>query len=536
MEKFNNIIRNHYYLLTSLLMFLSFPSYDFILFKFFPLFAWFSLVPLFMFNRGRSMKDVFFYSFIAGLAGNFLTYGWIGNFGAKVPGGYFVIVIFLIPSLTAFFVLKIIFAEMLSRRFTGLDFLIYPSVWIIGDFVQASGFLAFPWTYIGYSQYPFTPFIQAASVTGILGINFIMILFNYAAASCIQTFIERERRLGVFFGGRDGRILSAAVLSIVLITAAGFYRISTFGDGSERGMRFSVVQTCISPWDNWTGNRYSYLGELMKYTRESLVSNPDFIIWSESATLETISFRAANGEDDLFDRQLLDFVREIGKPLLTGEIGVTLKADSGRLRFYPQNNAVLIHGDGRVAQTYAKINLVPFGEWFPYDKWLTSVKRLATSMGGSDFVPGRKPELFNMNGFSFGALICYEGIFFRLCRDYKRMGADFLINITNDGWTDKYSGHFQHFAASVFRSVENGLWVVRAGNTGVSAIIDPAGRIKSSMPILTKGSFSGRIDVSLNRQTVYQSAGDVILYMASFFIVVIMVILILRKYRERSGA
>lgn len=535
MQKLKSFLINHYYLLSAVLMFLSFPSYDFILLKFFPFFAWFSLVPLFMYNRDRSMRDVFFYSFIAGLAGNFLTYGWIGNFGAKVTGGYAVIVFFLIPSLTAFFVLKIVFAEILARRFPGLDFLIYPSVWVIGDFIQSTGFLAFPWTYIGYSQYPFTPFIQMASVTGILGINFIIIMFNYTAAFQIKNCIESGKSIPLLFSGKQGKALAAVACAVILVTAAGFFRMSSFTGGSGNGMKFSVVQTCISPWDNWSGNRYSYLSELTRYTREALPENPDFIIWSESATLETLSFRALNGEVDLFDRMLFDFVREIGVPVLTGEIGVTLKADGGRLKLYPQNNAVLINGDGKIVRTYAKINLVPFGEWFPYEKWLTPVKRLASSMGGSDFVPGKSPELFELNGFSFGALICYEGIFFRLCRDYKRMGADFLINITNDGWTDTYNGHFQHFSASVFRAVENGLWMIRAGNTGASAIIDPSGKVRASMPILKKGSFSGSIDVSLNRATIYEKTGDLILYVASLFIFVIIVISALRKRPDRGG-
>ena len=536
MQNKKNFLVNHYYLLTSFLMFLSFPSYDFILLKFFPFFAWFSLIPLFIFNRGRSLRDVFFYSFITGLAGNFFAYGWIGNFGAKVPGGYLVILLFLIPSLTAFFVLKIFFAEVLSKRFPSIDFLIYPSVWIIGDFIQSTGFLAFPWTYIGYSQYPFTSFIQVASVTGILGINFIMVMFNYIAAMSIHRFLMGEKTFSAFFSGRCGRAFAAIIIFVIIITAAGAYRISTFNGEGGKEMRFSVIQTCISPWDNWSGNRYRYLGELIKYTRESLKEKPDFIIWSESATLETISFRAFNREDDLFDRQLFDFIRESGVPILTGEIGVTLKVDRGRLRLFPQNNAVLINSDGKVVQTYAKINLVPFGEWFPYENWFTSVKRLAASMGGSDFVPGDKPELFTLKGTRFGALVCYEGIFFRLCREYKRMGADFLVNITNDGWTDTYNGHFQHFASSVFRSVENGLWLVRSGNTGVSAIIAPSGRVISTMPILKKGSFSGSIDISQNRDTIYQALGDFILYVAACFIVVISIVSVVRKRLQGKSA
>ena len=125
---------------------------------------------------------------MTGLLGNFLTYGWIGNFGAKVPGGYIVILIFLIPSLSAFFTIKITVSEYLSQKFPGYKIFIYPSVWIIIDYMQSIGFLAFPWTYIGYSQYTFTPFIQVASLTGILGINFIIIMFNTVFSEYLQFF------------------------------------------------------------------------------------------------------------------------------------------------------------------------------------------------------------------------------------------------------------------------------------------------------------------------------------------------------------
>lgn len=519
MEKIKNLCLSHYYLLTSLLMFLSFPSYDLFLFKVFPFAAWFSMVPLFIYIKGRDLKDVFFTAFVTGLAGNFLTYGWIGNFGAKVPGGYFVILLFLIPSLTAFFVIKIFISEFLSRRLPRLRMLIIPSVWIIIDFVQSIGFLAFPWTYIGYSQYPFTPFIQIASVTGILGINFIMILFSSVLSESIMSLKASGYSLKGAAGSGSFRYLAAVVAAVLIITAAGSARLSIDGGtGNGKVMKIAIVQSCISPWENWTGNRFSYLSELIRYTQKSLAANPDFIVWSESATLELISFRALTGGDDEFDRKLLEFVRETGKPLLTGEIGLTVKRDGGRMRFHPQNNAILISGSGEFVKTYPKIHLVPFGEWFPYEKWFTPVKRLLDSFGASSFVPGDKPMMFNVMGLNFGALICYEGIFFRLCREYRKMGADFMVNITNDGWTDAYNGHYQHYSASVFRAIENGLWMVRAGNTGVTTIIDPKGRSAISMPILKKGFMTGQIDTSRNIRTIYTLCGDIILYLSMIFV------------------
>ncbi len=524
MNKLTLILKNHYYLATALLMFLSFPSYDFVLLKFFPVAAWFSFVPLFIYVSGKSLKDVFFAVFITGLLGNLLTFGWIGNFGAKVPGGYFVVLLFLMPSLTTFLAIKIISSEYLSRKYPEYKIFIYPSVWIIIDFVQSIGFLAFPWTYIGYSQYTFTPFIQAASITGILGINFIIIMFSIIFSEYLLAFKNGFSGIRDIFKNKYFVRVAAVVLLVVVITVSGFIRLSGRSSESEgKVLKVALVQSCISPWENWSINRYTYLSELMRYTKESLRENPDFIIWSESATLELISFRNMTGDKDGFDDQLFSFVREIGKPLLTGEIGIVVKKNQDFLKYYPQNNAVLISGAGEVVQTYPKMILVPFGEWFPYEQWFSPVKRLVESFGGSDFVPGKKPELFSVNGLKFGALICYEGIFFRLCRDYRNMGADFMVNITNDGWTHDYNGHYQHYSASIFRAVENGLWMVRAGNTGVTSIIDPRGRVVKTIPILKKSFLAGEIDTSQNVKTFYSAHGDLILFASMLFIAVIMI-------------
>lgn len=106
----------HWYLVTALLMFLAFPSYDMAVLKYsFPL-AWICFVPVMIYVRGRNLKDIMFAVFLTGLLGNYLTYGWIGNFGAKEPGGYFVIVFFLVPSLSAFLTIKFILAEFLSSK------------------------------------------------------------------------------------------------------------------------------------------------------------------------------------------------------------------------------------------------------------------------------------------------------------------------------------------------------------------------------------------------------------------------------------
>jgi len=515
MNRLFALFKNHYYLLTSVLMFLSFPSYDFILLKIFPIAAWFSLIPLFFYISGKSIKDVFFISFVTGLLGNFFCYGWIGDFGKAVTGGNIVILLFLIPALTVFFVIKILISEFLSRKYSKLKFIIYPSVWIIIDYVQSIGFLAFPWTYMGYSQYPFTQFIQVASVTGILGVNFIIIMFNKTLA---EFFLSVEESVSIknIFKNRYLVQTVSVIMLVVIITVCGSIRLLVKSSGEGKTLRVGLIQTCISPWDNWSYNKYKYLSELVHYTNMAILQKPDLIVWSESATLETISARFIRGIKSQFDELMFDFAKDNNIWLLTGEIGIT--ADRN-----PQNNAVLINGTDGVISAYSKINLVPFGEWFPYERWFPPVQRLVKKFGGSSFVPGKRPVIFNMEELKFGTLICYEGIFFKLCREYGTMGADFLVNITNDGWTNNYNGHYQHYSASIFRAVENGIWLVRCGNTGVTAVINPKGEVINSLPILKKSYMVGKIDTSENVKTIYSSFGDIILYIAMFFIAALFV-------------
>ncbi|TFH39696.1 MAG: apolipoprotein N-acyltransferase [Chrysiogenales bacterium] len=535
MNKIIAFFKTHYYLLTSLLMFFSFPSYEALPFRLFPLFAWVALVPLFNYVRGKGAREVYTSSFIAGLIGNFLAFEWIGNFGAAATGGYTVIVAFLISILTVYFSIKIALAEFISRRFESLRVLVFPSVWVAVDWIASIGFLAYPLPFWGYSQYPFIPFIQMASLTGVMGITFVVILFNYLLAEFFAAGGFAKRPVRNILRMREARRIAILGAFVLVVSACGGGLLYVNNGRTGRDLRVAMIQSCISPWENWSVNRFRYLAELKRQTGMSMGDNPDLIIWSESATLETISYDYETGNLNEFEMEVLSLARNYERPILTGEIGVTEETSGPFINRYPQNNAVLIDRSGEVVKTYAKIHLVPFGEWFPYEKWLPFVKRIAAGFWGSSFVPGDRPVLFEVEGRRFGVLVCYEGIFHRLCREYRRMGADYFINITNDGWTDTYRGHMQHFSASIFRAVENGVWYLRAGNTGYTASIDPFGRVRKSIPILKRGYLAADLDFSLNRRTVYTIIGDLFLYIAMAFVAVLALIIAGERVRARRG-
>jgi len=387
--KIKNFLKKNYYLATPLLIFLSYPTYDFFMLKAFPFFGWIALAPLMIYIRDlESKREVFFATFLAGLIGNLLTYEWIGYFGAKVPGGFIVVLLFLIPSLTVFFALKIFLAEMLSRSFENFRILIFPSVWIIVEWIQSIGFIAYPLPFWGYTQYTFLPFIQSASVIGIMGITFILIVSNRLVSDLVYYFLKTERAYREIF--RMPQFVRLAVFAAFAAAICVAGAATMYGHtAKKKDLRIALVQSCISPWEDWQANRFVYLDELKRYTELALAESPDFVIWSESATLETISYDYERGVLNEFERDVLDFVRKFNRPLLTGEIGVTEDVQGYFVRKLPLNNAVLIDPNGKVLNTYSKINLVPFGEWFPYERWLPFVKKIVDEFGGSSFRPGR---------------------------------------------------------------------------------------------------------------------------------------------------
>ena len=534
MKNIIQFFKERYYLLTPLLMFMSFPSFDLFLFKGFPFFAWIALIPIFLYVRDKGLKEVYYTVFITGFFGNLLTYNWVGNFGISVPGGFILLAIMLSIFLSVFFSLKIFLSEVLSRKFENLRFLIYPSVWLFVDWIQSLGFFAFPLPYWAYSQHPFTSFIQVASITGVMGITFILIIFNYLGSQLFYIKFKLDLSIKKLVTTIEGKRFVICVISIVIIIIGGTVSLIVNKPGNRRDMRVSLVQSCINPWENWSVNRFQYLRELKTITEDSMTHDPDFLIWSESATLDTLSYNFERSYGDAFLTQIMEYVNIWDKPLLTGEIGIVENWDGNYVNRSPQNNAVLFNNIGEVLQAYSKIHLVPLGEWFPYQHIFPFLEGLLRRFGASQFIPGEEPVLFNVNNRKFGVLICYEGIFHGLCRTYKNMGAEFFVNITNDGWTHTYSGHMQHYSVSIFRSIENGIWYVRAGNTGFTALIDPYGRVVSSIPIWEKTYMIGDMDFSLNHDTIYSKVGDLFLYLTMVFTGIILLLFLIAVLKERS--
>ncbi len=514
-------LARHYYVLTVLFFYVSFLTPLNLHVPLLSAFAWVCLVPLFLYINDRPLKQVYVTSFITGLFGFGVVYYWMGDFGQAVPFGRVVIVALIIPCISVFFATKIFIAEYVSRVFPHLRLAVYPSVWIVFDWVQTIGTMAFPWNFLGYTQYPFINFIQIASITGIFGITFIIVCANISIAALIQAKLSNSNYRPAMY--------ATVLVCVVVITSTvyGFFRLQQHNEYKNSHLRVAMVQSCFSPWENWTKNKYVYLNILRQLTGQAMQHDPDVVVWSESATLENISYSYFNGNLNHFEEEVLALAAGNRVPILTGEIGII--EDVVRRRYYPQNSMVLINSTGQVVDTYAKIHLVPFGEWFPYGELFPFVSDVVEAFGGSNFMPGDTPRIFTIGSFRCAPLICYENIFHRLCRNYAKAGIDFFVNITNLLWTENPIGPMQHFYFSVFRAIENGVWFVSAGNSGLTALIDPYGRVTQSIPLMEKTYCVGDIDVSMNTSTLYRSIGDGILYVSFAFVFVVCAIVIGEK-------
>ena len=244
----------------------------------------------------------------------------------------------------------------------------------------------------------------------------------------------------------------------------------------------------------------------------------DLIVWPESPA-------GFSERDPEFRGAISSLARSAHAPVIVGTIGID--ADRAVKRGYDlYNSADFIAPDGRIAGRYDKMHLVPFGEYVPYKKLFFFAGSLLQDVG--EFNPGTRRTIFQTGGHGIGTFICYESVFADEMRQYAQMGADVLVNISDDGWYGDTSAAWEHLNMVRMRAIENHRWVLRATNTGVTAAIDPYGRVVASAPRHRRTSL--RVGYNYERDVTFYSAhGDLFAYFCALLTAVILGLGMLRK-------
>jgi apolipoprotein N-acyltransferase len=283
---------------------------------------------------------------------------------------------------------------------------------------------------------------------------------------------------------------------------------------TSSNIRITVIQGNIPQemkWDQMASDRI--VGKYLNLTSLALAQSPDLVIWPEAAF--PLILKQENGY-----APFADLVKKFNKPLLAGTV------TSEGLQYH--NSVLLVSEKGRVADSYRKIHLVPFGEYIPL-RGIFGFLETVVPIG--DFFPGTEYTVFAIprssgNAIRCGTLICFEDVFPGLSRQFVLRGAGILINMTNDAWFRKTSAPYQHLSASVFRAVENRVPVVRAANTGVSGFIAPSGKIISLVQDARRertfidGILTESVAVEEGPLSFYTRYGDVFIGACASFIII----------------
>ena len=308
----------------------------------------------------------------------------------------------------------------------------------------------------------------------------------------------------------------AVAATVVLVAAWGSWRLAR-AELTRTGepVQVGLVQGNVDQAEKWDPARAAAIfQDYLTMTRQAMDKGAQFVVWPESST--PFYF-----EDDRADAdRLRSLVREARVPILLGSDQI----ERGRPDKY-YNSAFLVRADGTTAGVYRKMHLVPFGEYVPLKRLFFFAARLVEAV--SDFSPGEHAELLPVNGHLMSTVICYEIVYPDLVRQFVRGGSELLTTITNDAWFGRTSAPYQHFAQASMRAIEEGRYLVRSANTGISGIVDPYGRILAQSDIFQPAVIVGRARF-LTGLTFYARNGDVFAY-ASVVVTVAMLILARRR-------
>jgi len=342
----------------------------------------------------------------------------------------------------------------------GSAVLFAPLLWTALEWVRSFFFIAFPWASLGYSQHTFLDLIQFTEITGVYGVSALVMFVNL-----VVFVVVCQRHPG------RGRLLATASVLVCALVLFGAWRRSQLASlPAVHHLRIGLIQGNIEQEQKWDPDFQE--GTVARYeqlTRQAAARGVDLIVWPESAA--PFFFQSERN----YQERLLELVKSIRTPLLFGSVGWRQKGRDSVTLF---NRAYFVSADAEVVGFYDKMQLVPFGEYVPFQSSiLFFLDKLVEGIG--DFAAGTEPTVFSSPAGKFGVLICYEGIFPDLARRFVAEGAQFLVNITNDAWFGHTSAPYHHLVMEAMRAVENRVPLVRAANTGFSAVVDWDGRVRA---------------------------------------------------------
>ncbi len=385
----------------------------------------------------------------------------------------------------------------LARRIGGMAAgwqpLLFAAGWTLGEAARGYVLTGFPWNLIGYVWADTPPVMQIAAYVGSHGLGFLTLLAATAPALPLLHWVAARRRL----------LLPASLaplLLLVLLSGGGAWRLHQAEREDMPDIWLRLVQPSVPQSLKWRDDlRQQHLRQHAELTRQPGQQPFTHVIWPETA----IPYLLDENPELL---KALAGLLPPGGQLFAG--APRREFPDGKLVLY--NSLFVINDQGGLDARYDKLHLVPFGEYLPFRTLLGRIGLDKLAVGSVDFSPGSDGEPLILPGDMplIRPLICYEAIFPGEVMAHEPPPAGMLLNITNDAWFGRSSGPYQHFASARMRSVEQGVPLVRAANNGISAIVDPWGRVIAALGLDQVGFVEGPLPAPLSERTPYSRIGD----------------------------
>lgn len=452
--------------------------------------------------------------------------GWCFGFGYFVAGLYWVGYAFLVDAKTFGWLLPVAVAGLPAYLaiYTGVGLAAARLIWVRGparvlalaamltgaEWLRGHLFSGFPWNTFGYALTEPLALAQSVSLTGVWGLTFLCIAICTSPAVLADDLADTPHpRRAPLFG----------ILILVALASYGVVRLWQHPTAYVSGVKLRIMQPNLQQDEKFNYaaktqvmERYLRLSDRATGPNSNGVHDATVLIWPESA----FPFFLTREPDAL--AQIAGLLKP-STELITGAVRPAPSAASNEPRAY--NSVYVIDPDGSIRGIYDKVHLVPFGEYLPFQRLLErlGLRQLTKQVGG--FLSGDRRRAMDVPGApKMLPLICYEAIFpgAAVPRD-ERPG--WLVNVTNDGWFGISSGPYQHFQQARVLAIAEGLPLARAANTGISAVVDPLGRIVNYLPLGAEGALDALLPRAIET-TPYVRFGDspLILFMVVSLIMI----------------
>jgi apolipoprotein N-acyltransferase len=458
--------------------------------------AWAAFVPFFwVINRRFTQTQAIFHGAIFGIAFFFVDLSWVyrtlilhghfAGYSAALVFAGMVISLSIIPACFAAII------NRLSRKGFSIT-VCAPFIWVSLECVRTNLFTGFPWDLLGYSQIRHLALCQICDITGVYGVTFLVVLVNGILYEALEALRSGNRyNVKAILGG---------ALILLAAPAYGMIQLREYGGlkNATEGPSVAVLQGNIPQELKWeTSNITNTFATYERLGHEAVKQGANFLIWPETSAPVFFGPHESGWKHVGLISERLETRMLVGAP--------TYIRVNGEDRYY--NSAYLVDGMS-LRDRYDKIHLVPFGEYMP----LTWLLPLGPGIAAreADYSPGDRMNVIRLDGCPpFSVLICYEAIFPELSSTAVNNGAKLLINITNDGWFGDSAAPYQHLAMAGIRSIENRVTLIRAANTGISAVYDRSGKLVHSLPLNVEGFLCVKLPSNSMAGSFYSRHGDI---------------------------